>query len=154
MRKILVIVSALFLSFLACSCNRETTESNEPTIIEMELVSVSASNARINITYTGGKPHYIRVMKAVSAGEVPTVYLQDEEALSAFINTRSILSEVPKEILVTKLESMSEYICGAVSFNSKNEITDVTYLKFTTSTSEDAIGSESGAGSVDIEILN
>ena len=154
MRKVIVIISALILGFLACSCGRENTESNEPTIIEMQLISVSASNARINISYTGAKPHYVRVMKSIGASEVPAIYLEDKEALSAFINTRSILAEVPKEILITKLESMSEYISGVVAFDSKNEIIDVTYIKFTTSTSEDAIGEGSGAGSIDIVTLN
>lgn len=154
MRKYLTLIVALILGLLVHSCGEKNTETNEPTVLEMELISVSASNARINITYTGSKPHYVRVMKAVSVSEISSIPLDDQDALSAFINTRSILAEAPKEILVTQLESMSEYISGVVSFNSANEITDVTYLKFTTSTSEDAIGDESGAGSIDIETLN
>ena len=154
MRKFITLISALVLCSLLISCGKENTESKEPTALEMQLVSVSASNARINITYTGVKPHYVRIMKAVSTLDIVSIPLEDKEALSAFINTRSILAEVPKEIFVTRLESMSEYISGGVSFNSANEITDVTYLKFTTSTSEDAIGDESGAGSIDIETLN
>jgi hypothetical protein len=154
MRKFITLISALVLCSLLISCGKENTESKEPTALEMQLVSVSASNARINITYTGVKPHYVRIMKAVSTLDIVSIPLEDKEALSAFINTRSILAEVPKEIFVTRLESMSEYISGVVSFNSANEITDVTYLKFTTSTSEDAIGDESGAGSIDIETLN
>lgn len=154
MRKFITLISALVLCSLLISCGKENTESKEPTALEMQLVSVSASNARINITYTGVKPHYVRIMKAVSTLDIVSIPLEDKEALSAFINTRSILAEVPKEIFVIRLESMSEYISGVVSFNSANEITDVTYLKFTTSTSEDAIGDESGAGSIDIETLN
>ena len=154
MRKFITLISALVLCSLLISCGKENTEAKEPTALEMQLVSVSASNARINITYTGVKPHYVRIMKAVSTLDIVSIPLEDKEALSAFINTRSILAEVPKEIFVTRLESMSEYISGVVSFNSANEITDVTYLKFTTSTSEDAIGDESGAGSIDIETLN
>lgn len=154
MRKYLTLIATLVLGSLALSCGKENTETNEPTVLEMQLVSVSASNARISITYTGSKPHYVRVMKAVNISEIAFIPLDDTVALSAFINTRSILAEVPKEIFVTKLENMSEYISGVVSFNSANEITDVTYLKFTTSTSEDAIGNESGAGSIDIETLN
>lgn len=154
MRKFITLISALVLCSLLISCGKENTESKEPTALEMQLVSVSASNARINITYTGVKPHYVRIMKAVSTLDIVSIPLEDKEALSAFINTRSILAEVPKEIFITRLESMSEYISGVVSFNSANEITDVTYLKFTTSTSEDAIGDESGAGSIDIETLN
>ena len=150
----ITLISALVLCSLLISCGKENTEAKEPTALEMQLVSVSASNARINITYTGVKPHYVRIMKAVSTLDIVSIPLEDKEALSAFINTRSILAEVPKEIFVTRLESMSEYISGVVSFNSANEITDVTYLKFTTSTSEDAIGDESGAGSIDIETLN
>ena len=120
MRKYLTLIAALVLGSLALSCGKENTETNEPTVLEMQLVSVSASNARINITYTGSKPHYVRVMKAVNISEIAFIPLDDTDALSAFINTRSILAEVPKEIFVTKLENMSEYISGVVSFNSAN----------------------------------
>lgn len=154
MRKYFTLIAALVLCSLVLSCRKENTETNEPTSLEMQLISASASNARISITYTGGKPHYVRIMKAVSITEISSIPLEDNDALAAFINTRSILAELPKEILVTKLESMSEYISGVVSFNSANEITDVTYIKFTTTKSEDAIGDGAGAGSIDIETLN
>lgn len=153
MKRILFIITVSLCLLSLSSCKKQTQEVVTSSKLEFEMVAVSATSAKIAISYSEGEPYYIRVMKAEPLSSMSYIDMEDKDELSAFINTHSFLSSVPATVVATGLENLEEYVCGAVAFNIRNEIIGVNYIKFVTAPSEDAIGDDDNAGKVDVVVL-
>lgn len=148
--RITILVACTMIS--AFSCKEPEIPLAKQTDIILNVVSITATSAKIDVTYDGDTPYYIRVMKAEQKNNI-SIDLEDKDALAAYVNTHSTLSTIPTQITAAGLETLIEHICGVVAFNTRNEIIGVSYISFTTQASEDAVGDEGGAGSIEIVTL-
>jgi hypothetical protein len=148
----------LILSIIICafgfSCKKPDVPVVNHTNLSLELAFASAKTAKITITYSDGEPYYVRIMKCVGYDTITSaVDINNSDALTAYMITHSTIAALPKTINITGLETLKDYVIGAVAFNVKNEVIDAQYLIFQTKASEDSIGDEGGAGEITIVTL-
>lgn len=151
--RLYLILPAVFC-FFGLSCTEPEAPVVNHTNLSLELAYASAKTAKITITYSDGDPYYVRIMKCVSYDTITSaVDINNSDALTAYMITHSTIAELPKTINVTGLETLRDYVIGAVAFNVRNEVIGTQYLIFQTKASEDSVGDEGGAGEITIVTL-
>lgn len=148
----------LILPAIICVFGLSCTEPEAPVVehtnLSLELAYASAKTAKISISYSDGEPYYVRIMKCVGYDTITSaVDFNNSDALTAYMITHSTIAGIPKTINITGLETLKDYVIGAVAFNVRNEVIDAKYLIFQTKASEDSVGDEGGAGEIVIVTL-
>ena len=142
---ILLAVAAL----LPLSCKKE--QKGEKASIQIEVSDISTLNAVVNLNCKGPKPALVRITQAVSLeefiGEVGS--LENEEGIVNYVKTNGFAISLPYSNAVKDLSPSTDYIVGAVSFDSNMDLLSWAVKEFRTEDlGSSTVGDASGAGSL------
>lgn len=145
---LLAAVSAMLVLPWAC---KKPDAPKDPTVLTLTVENVAIQTATVNLTSEGENPSLVRLLEPVPVEAVlaETGSLEDGEAVRTFLIRNGVAAVLPYSSAAKGLDPSTEYLVGAVSFDSKMEPTDWKIVRFTTlDAGSIVIGGGSGAGSV------
>ena len=143
---ILLAVAAL----LPLSCKKE--QKGDKASIQMEVSEISTLNAVLNLSCKGPKPALVRITQAVPREEFIEELgsLENEDGIINYVKTNGFAVSLPYSNAVKDLSPSTDYVIGAVSFDSKMDLLSWAVVEFRTEElGSSTVGDASGAGSLD-----
>ena len=138
MKRTLTIISCLAALLLASCKEKAETPRAE---ISIEIVDVSVQNATLKVSCKGPNPALVRITDAIPKAD----FVEDPE----FVKTNGFGISVPYSNAIKDLSPSTDYVVGAISFDSDMDMLTWGFAEFRTADLGSAtVGDASGAGSL------